>query len=204
MLFARDVSGFVLARASTAGKCDGCIIQVTSMQIRQTVKEFAELPALPILGRDRVTTPSRFSGVLTKFVDRNLTAQALGQETSNVLIRVNLPATATTVKPWCHESEGLNSRCVIGGSQTYFDAINAVPMVAASNLLGGTSGVLSYYVAGKISLSIKRDGVVVEQKTVDVYSPTASILTSPTLPAWALDHIRTTTASGLPEFAMDE
>lgn len=202
MLFAANVPNYVLAKISTEGKCDTCIIQVKSVEARQSIKKFAELPALPIDGQERISAPARFSGLITTTVDEVLTATYTGDGSGVVTVKVNIPGAKTTVDPWCYESESLASLCLVNGLVTYFKSVNAVQQNTASRLLGGTSGIANYYLAGRAVILIKRDGVTVESKTVSFSSPSASILSSSTLPTWAIDDIRTATTSGVPEFSM--
>jgi hypothetical protein len=202
MPFATDVAGFTLATLSVAGRCEACTIAVKAVEARVAVKHFAELPAVPLPGRDRLSTPARFSGVLTKVIDTPIVASFSGAETGSVSLKVSIPAAATTAKPWCYEAEGLNSRCLILGAPTYFKSVNAVGQNDGLRLLGHTAGVVSYFIAGKATVSVKRGGAVVETRTFDFFSDQASILSSTTLPIAAIDDIRTAVLSGRPEFPM--
>lgn len=204
MLMATNVNSLVLAKLSTSGKCDSCIIQVSSVTARQSIKRFAELPALPKSGSDRISTPERFSGLLTKTLDETMVSSYVGNNTGLVTVKVNIDGLKTTVPPWCAESEGAQSTCLINNSPTYFKNVNAVRQDTSIRLLGGVSGVLSYYITGSAVIVIKRDGVIMETKTVDFISDQVSVLTSATLPSWALDDIRTAAFSGRPVFFMDQ
>jgi hypothetical protein len=207
LLFARTVDQYQVVKLSTAGRCDTCILQVKDVSVRQRIKRFAELPALPVSGKERISTPARFSGVLTKFDDFNITASVAGTDTGTITIKAAIPAANTTAKPWCYEVEGPTSACPVLASgatvATYFGSVNAVPQGEQDQRLGGTSGILNYYLAGKATVVVRRDGVILETKTIDFFSDEASILSSSTLPTWVLDDIRSTVLAGKPEFQME-
>lgn len=201
-----DTANYNIAKIAPSLQCPQCTIEVENLSLNANVKYFVELPSIPSSGDFRITFPRRFSGLLVKTTVSPLAPSIIGNNTSAVSISMAIPGSITTVIPWCSRKTMVPGSCTVLRSgiavPSYFKFLNAVPFDVASESLGGTNGIASISIAGEATVTIRRDGFVMEKKKISLGSGENSPLNSPLLPNWALDDIRNALFSGAPEFKL--
>ncbi|RZM05175.1 MAG: hypothetical protein EOO88_55265 [Pedobacter sp.] len=197
-----------LGSFSVDGKCQGCIVEASLSEIRLIIKEFSELPVAPD-GQTTfgISTPGRFSGLITRSHKIILQGTVQGQSTARAVVTTSLPASYTTVSPWCSsfiETAGSNCRISVKGvaTDTYFKFVNVTPTdltQTPTKLMGGSEGIANAFVSMDLAVVIKRDGVEIEKKSITLDSPLVQVYNA-SLPDWAGNLLRNALLSGAPEF----
>lgn len=198
----------LLTKVEVEESCSDCTIEITELQLVSSRKEFIELPAVPDRTKHRITFPRRYSGLLIKRSSSNIEGLAeADSDKKSVNVFANIPSLLTQVAPWCaRPSVSADLTCPMQrlGSpvKTFFGFINAVPFDANERTLGSAAGIASFRVAGSARMTVRRQGLVVESKVIAIDSGTVSPLDDPSLPAWALDDVRSAIFSGAPEYTL--